>query len=125
MRNLLICFILSSLLLSSFENVKINFDPNNLRLTCKPEKIKIFLEALLKTENFQLLARILKTEASDFVIPYCNVWKSADNFKLFHEIWTGKYTGHVSHEILRFFGKLYCRNVFQNLIMQLYNYQHK
>lgn len=100
MRNLFSVFIFSSFF-SLFENVKIKFDPNQLRLTSKPERITKLLESLLKTDNLDLLKRILRTEASDFIIPYCNAWKTKENSDLIHRIWNNYYMRSMDKEMLK------------------------
>lgn len=99
MRNLLIVFIFSSFF-SLFENIKIEFDPNQLRLKNKPERITELFESLLKTGNFDLLKRILRTEASDFTIPYCNTWKSKENSDLIQNLWRRYTMGSIDKETL-------------------------
>ena len=72
-----------------------------MRLTRKPEKITELLESLLRTDHFDLLARIIGTEASDFKTLYCNIWKSADISDLFYKIWDGYDSGAVDRQLLR------------------------
>jgi hypothetical protein len=104
MHNILIIFGFSfslNLFFSSVQNIKVNFDPNHLRLTSKPENITNFFQSLIKTENFDMLTRILRTEASDFIVPYCNTWKSAENSQLINKIWLGYYQGRLNKEMMK------------------------
>lgn len=101
MCNLTIIFvILVSLFIRTTDNLRINFDPNELILTKNSEELKDLLEILLRTENYELLRQILKTEASDFVPIYCNTWKSASNSDLIFHIWDGYFAGKIDKETL-------------------------
>lgn len=101
MRNLtVIIVIIVSLFTRTVDNLRINFDPNVLRLSKSSEELNDLLEILLRTENYELLRQILKTEASDFVPIYCNTWKTYSNSDLIFHIWDGYFSGKIDEETL-------------------------
>ena len=75
------------LLFQLSDNLTINFDPNQLRLTQKPNNLVLFFSELVKTKQYAILAEILRTESSDFTPIYCNLWRMAENSEMIARIW--------------------------------------
>lgn len=74
-------------LLPFSDNLSVRFDPNHLKLTRKPSNLLSLFSSLLKMDQFAALSTFLRTESSDFIPIYCNLWRTVDTSELIPRIW--------------------------------------
>lgn len=81
-------------------NLKLSYNPNDLRLQYKSEILTNLLASLLKLEQYDILLSFLRAESSDFTANYCNSWKSSDDTDKILKIMENYKIGKIGKEAL-------------------------